>query len=432
MGASLALALTVIVPCQAAAPVLSSIYGFTDIQDGGFPEAGLVMSSSGVLYGTTYYGGASGWGTVFQLTQGTGGAWTETTLYSFTGGSDGATPITDLVIGTNNVLYGTTYYGGAHGYGVVFQLTPPSTGSTWTEKVLYSFAGGNDGAYPAAGVTLAASTGVLYGTTYQGGSAGCGTIFQVAPGKNSTWAEKVLHTFQGSTDGCYPDADLTFSSSNSILYGTTSQGGSVTISSQTYSNWGTVFQLAPAGGGVWNETILYTFSGGTDGGTPESNLIIGPNTVLYGTTFWGGNDNACPIGGYPQGCGTVFQLTPAGGGVWKESILYTFTGSASDGAHPYRNMIRNGSTGTLVGTTYAGGASINVCFPESYPGCGTAFTVKPPATGTVWTKSNLAVFLGYNGGAPNGAIMAPNGNVYGTTQVGGSSNGNGTVYQVVP
>ncbi|HUO29480.1 MAG TPA: choice-of-anchor tandem repeat GloVer-containing protein [Bryobacteraceae bacterium] len=432
MGVSLALAAAGIVPCHAAAPVLSTIYSFTDIQDGGFPQAGLVMSSSGVLYGTTYYGGTSGWGTVFELTQGTGGKWTETTLYNFTGGTDGATPVSDLTIGTNNVLYGTAYYGGAHGYGAVFALTPPSTGTTWTEKVLYSFASGNDGAYPAAGVALSSSTGVLYGTTYQGGNEGCGTVFQVAPGKNNTWTEKVLYAFQGAADGCYPDADLAFSSSTSILYGTTSQGGEFTISPNTYPGWGTVFQLAPAGGGVWNETVLYTFTGGTDGGTPESNLIIGPGTVLYGTTFWGGNGSDCPIGGYQQGCGTIFELTPAGGGVWKQSILYAFTGANSTGTHPYRNILRESTSGTLVGTTYAGGAAINVCFPESYPGCGTAFTLKPPATGTTWTQNNLAVFLGYNGGAPNGAIMSTSGIVYGTTQMGGYSNGNGTVFQVVP
>lgn len=424
--------LVVVILVPSSAVTLSTLHNFTDLADGGFPEAGVVLSSSGVLYGTTYSGGAWGWGTVYQLSPGTGGVWTQTTLYNFTGGSDGATPVSDLIIGTNNVLYGTTYYGGAHGYGTVFQLTA-GTGGSWTEKVLYSFAGGRDGANPASGVVLSASTGVLYGTTYLGGSSGNGTIYQLGPGQGGTWTEKVLYAFLGGTDGANPVADLVLSSASSILYGTTSQGGTVTNSTGTYSNWGTVFQLAPAGGGVWHETLLYTFTGGADGGTPESALLIGPSSILYGTTFWGGSATGCPVGGYPQGCGTVFQLQPAGGGVWNQTVLYTFTGANKDGSHPYRNLVRNGNTGVLVGTTYSGGASTNICFPQSYAGCGTVFTVKPSSPpGGPWTKTNLAVFLGSNGGAPNGAVLSKTGVVYGTTLMGGSSNGFGTVFQVAP
>ncbi len=423
----LLLALAIIPPSTAATPTLLPIYSFNNLSDGAYPEAGVVMSTSGALYGTTSSGGAAGWGTVFQLTPASGGAYTQTTLYGFTGGADGANPVADLVIGKNNVLYGTTYGGGAAGYGTVFQLAQVS--GQWVEKVLYSFQNGTDGAYPAAGLVLA-STGALYGATYGGGSTGLGTVFQVTPSAG-TWTEKVLYTFQGGTDGAYPLADLALATSG-VLYGTTSQGGSVTISGSVYANWGTIFQVAPSGGGVWKESVLYTFTGGSDGGTPESALIIGPNTVLYGSTFWGGTPTSCPAAGYPQGCGTIFQLAPTKGAPWTQTVLHTFTGKSPDGAHPYRNLARN-TSGVLFGSTYAGGAPVDICFPAgSFPGCGTVFNLKPPATaGNPWTKGNLGVFTGYNGGAPNGVIYS-SGSLFGTTIVGGTAPSYGEVFQWLP
>ena len=280
--ALLMLACASILPCHAGA-TLSTAYSFTNLGDGGFPEAGLAMSSSGALFGTTSSGGA-GWGSVFELVP-SGGTWTEVTLYDFTGGADGGNPIGDLVIGKSGVLYGTTNSGGANGYGTVFQVAPVAGGG-WNQKVLYSFAGGNDGAFPAAGLAMA-STGALFGTTYSGGSSGLGTVFEMLPSTKG-WTEKVIYTFLGGTDGANPVADLAIGSSGS-LFGTTSQGGSVTNSNGTFSNWGTAFQLTQKASG-WVETILYTFTGSTDGGAPESPLIIGTSNVLYGSTFWGGND----------------------------------------------------------------------------------------------------------------------------------------------
>lgn len=426
----LLLASVMVLPCGAATPTLTTLYSFTDLADGGFPEAGLVSGTGGTLYGTTSSGG-TGWGSVFELIPIKTGGWTETTIYTFTGGVDGANPVADLVIGKNNVLYGTTYGGGAHGYGTVFQVAP-GAGGVWTQKVLYSFAGGNDGAYPSAGVAVIAS-GVLYGTTYGGGSVGMGTIFELLPSV-SGWSEKVLYTFQGGTDGANPLADLLVTSSGALV-GTTFQGGSVTISGAIYSNWGTIFQLTPKGGGVWTESLLYTFTGGTDGGSPESALILGANGVLFGSTFWGGNDNACPVSDFLQGCGTVYQLAPPTGGVttWTESVLYTFTGHSSDGSHPYGKMGLN-SSGALFGTTFSGGANVNVCFPESYAGCGTVFSLKPPATqGGTWTKVNVVAFPGSpGGGSPNGLILTTGGSMYGTTIVGGDAGGYGTAYLLKP
>jgi len=435
----LLLALVIAVPGSAATPTLQTLYNFTDLGDGGFPQAGLVLSSSGALYGTTA-DGAMGWGSIFELTPGTGGTWTFSTLYTFTGGADGAMPLADLAIGANNVLYGTTYYGGTYGYGTVFQLS--NSGNSWTEKVLYSFQNGADGANPQSGVTVA-SNGVLYGNTYNGGTSNMGTIYELIPVKGGGWNEKVLYAFKGNTDGANPVSDMVLGSGGS-LFGTTYQGGSVTITNQpptctttspcTYSNWGTVFELTPKGGGTWVESLLYTFLGGSDGGSPQSALIIGKNNVLYGSASSGGTPTVCPLGGYPLGCGVVFQVAPPAKGTttWTESVLYTFTGVSPDGVHPNGNMALN-SSGALLGTTTAGGIVTDVCYPESYPGCGTIFEIKPPATkGGSWTKSNIMTFNGINGGAPNGVILGNGGTLYGTTYVGGDSTGAGTVFLMTP
>jgi uncharacterized repeat protein (TIGR03803 family) len=440
----LLLAFAIVLPCSAAPPTLQTIYNFTGNADGAYPEAGVVLGSGGSLFGTTS-GGGSGWGLVFELTPGKSGGWTEKTLYTFTGGADGAIPTSDLVIGANNVLYGTTSYGGSStcDCGTVFQLTP-AHGGTWTFATLYAFTGGTDGANPAAGLVLDSTTEVLYGTTYNGGTTNMGTLFQVGPVTGGTPAEKVLYSFQGGVDGANPIADLVIGA-NTTLFGTTYQGGSVTIpagvppcptSSEntpcTYSNWGTVFELTPKGGGVWAETILYTFMGVSDGGSPESALIVGTGNVLYGSTYWAGSPSVCPVGGYPQGCGTIFQVTPptSGTGPWTQSVLHTFTGVSPDGAHPYRNLAINAG-GMLFGTTYGGGLNTDFCFPETFPGCGTIFSMKPPsAPGGTWTKSNITTFNGTNGGAPNGIILGTSGILYGTTVMGGTAGGNGTAFSM--
>lgn len=429
LGTILLLAPALVLPSRAAAPALTTLYSFTDLADGGFPEAGLVLGTGGTLYGTTSTGG-SGWGSVFELLPGANSTFTEKTIYTFTGGADGGNPVAKLVLGKSNVLYGTTYSGGAHGYGTVFQVAPVGSGN-WTQKVLYSFANGTDGAYPAAGLVYQSTLGVLYGTTYGGGSAGLGTIFELLPGTGGIWTEKVIYTFLGGTDGANPISDLALSSSGS-LYGTTSQGGSGTNSSGAYANWGTVFQLSPKGGGVWAETVLYTFTGGTDGGSPESAVLLGPAGVLYGSAFWGGIAADCTESAYLTGCGVVYQLAPptSGSGPWTQTVLYSFTGTGTDGAHPYQNMTLYATTGQLFGATFAGGSTLDICFQEAYAGCGTVFSVKPPATkGNPWTKSNMIVFPGSPGaGAPNGLVQSSGGALYGTTILGGNTGGYGTVY----
>lgn len=435
------LAAAIILPARAATPTLTTLYNFTNLGDGGFPEAGLVLGKSGALFGTTSTG-MSGWGSVFELIPSAGGAtWTEVTIYDFTGGADGGNPVAGLAMGKNGIMYGTTYSGGANGYGAVFQVAPKAGGG-WTQKVLYSFAGGTDGENPSAGLTVA-SNGVLYGTTYGGGSQGLGTVFETIPSETG-WSEKVLYSFLGGADGANPLADLVLAS-NGALYGTTSQGGQFTVTNDpptcttsapcTVDAWGTAFELTPKGGGIWAESILYTFTGGKDGGSPESGLTMGKSGALFGNAFWGGNATACPEGDYPQGCGAVFELTPPAGEVttWTETVLYAFTGHSPDGSHPYGNLGLSAS-GELWGTTFSGGTNVDVCFPEAYTGCGTIFYIKPPAApGGKWSKNNLIAFPGSpGGGAPNGIALAAGGNMYGTTIEGGTAGGYGTVFLMTP
>jgi uncharacterized repeat protein (TIGR03803 family) len=218
------------------------LHNFTGGSDGGSPSASPIIGPKGELYGTTWYGGTSNLGTVYELTPpaSPGGAWTETVLHAFTGlNGDGASPWAGLVIGKNGQLYGTTVAGGTSNNGTVFELTPPaSPGGAWLETVLYSFAGGSDGAYPQADVVIG-KDGVLYGTTLEGGTpCGCGTVFALKPpaSQGAAWTERVLYSFTDSSDGGYPWASLVIGK-NGALYGTTSTSGP--------SGYGTWFQLTP-------------------------------------------------------------------------------------------------------------------------------------------------------------------------------------------
>ena len=222
---------------------------------------------------------------------------TEKVLYSFTEGTDGAYPIAPLIFDASGNLYGTTLNGGANGDGTVFELSPVNGG--WTENVLYSFcsvSGCADGAAPYSGLALDAE-GNLYGTTQDGGSGAacnghCGTVFELSPAGGGTWTETILYNFQGGSDGSYPRAGVIFDASGNI-YGTTMEGGA--------ANRGTVFEFAS---GTWTETILHSFHVNTEDGTgPEAAVVFGHNGNLYGTTYLGG-DAGCSGGG---GCGTVFD-----------------------------------------------------------------------------------------------------------------------------
>jgi len=302
-----------------------TLYTFSGYADGGSPSSNLVMDAAGNLYGTTITGGQYEAGEVYELTPIGNGGWTQTVLYSFTGKADGANPYyADVIFDKAGNLYGTTIGGGANHEGVVFELTP--TGGGWTETVLYSFAGGTDGANPYAGL-LFDPFGNLYGTTYGGGANGVGTVFQLRHGSNGHWAEKVIHTFDITT-GSNPVGGLVFDRKGD-LFGTTQGGGA--------SSAGVVFELQYAGNYTWTGEAIHSFTGGADGGSPYAErLIFDKSGNLYGTTRYGGINNA----------GVVFKMSQFGS-FWGEQTLYEFNGAVE--SDPYGGVIMN-ANGTLFGT----------------------------------------------------------------------------------
>jgi uncharacterized repeat protein (TIGR03803 family) len=302
------------------------LYDFKPLGDGAEPSGGLVFDRSGNLYGTTSRGGAYGWGSVFELSRQSDGRWLETVLYSFQNGPDGRNPLGSLVFDGAGNLYGTTTYGGYCGengcYGTVFELSPSASG--WTETVLYSFTDGNDGSVPVAGLIFDAA-GNLYGTT--SGYSNNGSVFELSP-SSTGWVESTLYTFSGQSDGGGPLCTLVFDATGNI-YGTTSYGG-------VSRYGGTVFELSHSGG-HWTGSVLYSFTGGSDGESPAAGVIFDNSGNLYGTTQLGGADNY----------GTVFELSPSGSS-WTESVLYSFTGSR-DGKNPVASLLP-GANGALYGT----------------------------------------------------------------------------------
>jgi uncharacterized repeat protein (TIGR03803 family) len=283
-----------------------------NVTDGSYPEASLIFDSSGNLYGTTLMGGTHNEGAVFELTPKAGGGWTEKILHNFgdnTNFTDGDQPFASLIFDGDGNLYGTTYYGGSGackgGCGAVFELTP-NAGGGWQEKILYSFQdNGTDGNYPYASLIFD-SSGNLYGTTLYGGAHGVGTAFELSPMAGGGWTETVLHSFNSnSTDGYYPYASLIFDSSGN-LYGTTAYGGTGVCTPYTC---GTVFELSSTPDGGWTEAWLYSFEGTSrhDGSRPFSNLVFDASGNLYGTTQLGGANKE---NGADENFGTVFEITP--------------------------------------------------------------------------------------------------------------------------
>lgn len=268
---------------------VSVVHYFEGGGDGANPFAGLVFDDKGALYGTTVRGGYYGYGTVFKLTP-SGSGYSESILYSFSGGKDGANPYDGLILDKKGALYGTASAGGYNGYGTVFKLTP--SGSGYSESTLYGFfpANRHDGANPYASLVLD-KKGALYGTTAGGGYDGFGTVFKLTP-FGSGYGESILLSFSGRKDGKEPRAALILDK-RGALYGTTARGG--------YYGFGTVFKLTLSGSG-YSESVLHRFNF-KDGASPQAGLTFGATGTLYGTTSGGGDH------GY-AGFGTVFELAP--------------------------------------------------------------------------------------------------------------------------
>jgi uncharacterized repeat protein (TIGR03803 family) len=360
------------------------LYLFKGGSYGRWPDADLI-SVNGTLYGTAG-GGSANKGIVYSVTT----AGVQKILHKFTGGSDGASPQSGL-IDVNGTLYGTTYAGGHtrnhRGQGTVYSVS-----TTGAEKVLHVFDGGSDGANPEAG--LVELDGTLYGTTARGGGGtcltqgrerGCGTIYSIT----TTGTEKVLGTFSDESEGEFPQAGLV--AMHGALYGTTYQGGT--------DAEGTVFRITTAG----VKSVLYNFGAGSDGRNPRAALIDVKGT-LYGTTLSGGDSDK----------GMVFSMSTSGA----EAVLHNFSG-IPDGANPQARLID--VNGTLYGTTENGGATSK--------SEGAVYSIS-----TTGAEKVLYGFTGRgHGNYPVAGVIDVNGTLYGTTLYGGRAEfGAGTVYALSP
>ena len=346
-----------------------------------------------MIYGTTEKGGAYNFGTVFQLTQ-TNRIWQETVLYNFPGSTDGAYPKAGLIIDSSGALYGTTERGGTKDDGILYRLY--HTGKGWDQQVIHSFAAGSDGSHPEADLAQDLTSGIMYGTTYDGGNSNCGVVYQVVQ-SNGNWTESVIYSLSSSS-GCNSQTAVREDSLGD-LYGATVTGGQY--------GYGTVFTLTPDNGG-WTESVLHSFSSGSDGAY-GSGIDLSPAGIIFGVTSAGGS----------HGDGVAFELSKSGA-VWNETILHDFTGEP-DGATPYGAHL-NVHSNAIYGTTEFGGSSNH----------GSVFKLAP--SGNTWTESVMHSFSG----KPDGefpetglAFDSKTDTLYGSTAQGGTEN-LGAVFSVVP
>jgi uncharacterized repeat protein (TIGR03803 family) len=400
-------------------PTEKVLFNFTGGADGQSPASGLILDSSGNLYGTTQRGGEYGYGTVFEVTP-SNGTWTEKVLYAFQGGSDGEYPDAGVVFDSSGNLYGTTEYGGT-GYGTVFQLKP--SGSGWAETILHSFVG-SDGQYPTSSLVFD-STGNLYGTTLFGGDSicqvqGCGTVFKLAPSGDGAYALSTLYSGQQEQE---PTGVALDSAGN--LYGVSVYGGIFE---------GSYFEVAADG----TFTDLHDFGqlDEQDGQHPTGSPVIDQAGVIYIVSSGGGffhDVTGAEDGGY----GTVW--TPTDGSY---SAFHTFTSAdceqpgdcdisappgVPDGAKPLSNITQD-MQGNFYGTTSSGGIGA-----LSLQGSGYGIVYEIQSDGTYSIIYEFCQQTNCTDGAnpPGPLVLDSGGNIYGVTSFGGSTN-NGVVFQIAP
>jgi len=393
------LVLTAVAP-MAQAQTETLLHQFTGSPDGANPYAGPVLKGT-TLYGTTMEGGTgpgdTGYGIAYAISTTTG---KETILHTFTANTqapyDGVEPLGGVAVYNGN-LYGTTLGGGLYdgeGYGTIYKIA--KSGKKYVETVLYAFTGGLDGANPEYGTLVFDKAGNLYGTTVGGGYYGNGVVFKLAGGILTT-----LHSFyQAGGDGYSPDSGVTLDTKGNI-YGTAPGGGAY--------GYGVLYEVTAAG----QYSILYSFTGGADGGTPRNALIYkGGN--LYGTAQSGG-------AGCTWGCGVIFEYTLAKGKkAGKETVLHTFNGT--DGLYPLYGALVLDKQGNLYGTTSDGGPT----------NLGNVYKLAPD--GTLTTLYNFDQQP--DGMSPfGGVVLDTEGNIYTTAAYGGNYGGEyggGTVIKITP
>jgi uncharacterized repeat protein (TIGR03803 family) len=377
-----------LLPALTQAQTYSLPWQFRSGADGSSPYATPILDSEGNLYGTTCNDGEFASGTVFKLSP----SGKETVLHAFTSiHGDGDGPYAPVLRDSAGNLYGTTQFGGiyrgscsGYGCGMIFKID-----ANGKETVVHRFTG-SDGMVPEQGL-IADSQGNMYGTTFQGGANGAGTVFKISPGGTLT----TLYSFGqlGAGDGFWPYGGTLVRDSSGNLYGTTEYGGSL----QTLG--GTLFKVDSNG----VETVLHEFGGTGDGTQPRGTLVLDEAGNLYGTTAAGGAFNF----------GTVYAVDSSTG---VETILYSFTGSGGDGAEGSAGLVRD-SAGNLYGLTGSGGSHY----------LGTAFKLDTSNHETI-----LHNFTGYDGRSPEyGMVADSKGNLYGTTFMGGRY-GAGVVFKLVP
>jgi uncharacterized repeat protein (TIGR03803 family) len=392
------------------AQTFTTLVNFDGTANGSYPQSALVQATNGDFYGTTLQGGAyancpGGCGTIFKITR----LGKLTTLHSFCAVAncpDGDSPLSGLIQANDGNFYGTTVNGGASancssgvgffGCGTVFKMTPGGKVTT-----LHSF-DSTDGAFPISGL-VQAPNGDFYGTTSEGGSSndcngyvGCGTVFKITPGGTLT----TLHSFD-STDGAFPVGTL-LHATNGDLYGTTEYGGANDVCGVNLIGCGTVFKITSTG----TLTTLHNFDS-TDGTFPVGALVQATNGDIYGTTSYGGANDACGVN--PIGYGTVFKMTPNR----TLTTLHSFDGA--DGQLPYAGLVQ-ATNGLLYGTTfYEGGTN----------GYGEIYSISVSGTFTT-----VYSFGGINGAQPYAVLLqGTDGDFYGTTLYGGI-NGYGTIFSL--
>jgi uncharacterized repeat protein (TIGR03803 family) len=382
----------------AHAQTLIVLYNFGDHTDGANPYAGVTLDQQGRLYGTTYSGGAHQVGVVYRIVR-QQETYVFSPLYSFGAqANDGQSPLARVVFGPDGLLYGTTSVGGAQGYGTVFRLQPPPTPCRavlclWTETVIHSFTL-DDGAFPGYGDLTFDQAGNIYGTTFNS-SGGGGVVFKLTR-SGSSWTESVLWHFSGGNDGSYPVSGVIFDNAGN-LYGTTTNDGS--------RGSGTVYELSPTQSG-WTETTLYSF---------DATECCGD-----GGLTWDTHGNLFGISGIPPGKGEVhamvYELTPQNGS-WSLSWLHDF-GSQNQGP--------------LASPTFDARGNLYGPLPDGGSGFGLIFRLTPSGSGWLYSTFYQVENCGIGSECfPLGTLsFDANGNMYGTTELGGY--GNGTVWELSP
>lgn len=337
-------------------------------------------------------------------------AQTLTVLHTFTNGIDGSNPMAGVTMDAAGNLYGTTYAGGL-GFGAVYKLSQKN--GSWLFASLYQFQGGTDGAQPTARVVFGPN-GTLYGTTTTGGGiqncyndTTCGTVFNLRPGATfprtalSPWVETILYSFAGSPNSGSPGSGDLLFDGNGNIFGNAGGG---------QFGAGSVFELSPSNGG-WTESIIYPFTGGADGGGPVGNMVFTSDGVLIGATLSGGDPTCIPEGG--GYCGTIFGVFHSQSG-WEGGADYAFEGFG-DGAFPMAGVNIDPS-GNIYGTT--------IGFPGRTPA--TVYEMDDSGVQAIYTFSDPPFPYPYAA-----MTMDAAGSLYGTT-IGGASGGGGTIFKLTP